>query len=66
MSGDVFMSQLLVGMGVEDLSMSPVHILRIKEAIRKHSHVEPDEVACKVLAVATVGEVKGMLETGLA
>ncbi|OEU69539.1 MAG: phosphoenolpyruvate--protein phosphotransferase [Desulfovibrio sp. S3730MH75] len=62
MAGDVYSALLLVGMGVEELSMSPVHIPRVKNAIRKHSRVRLREIANEVLGLATATEVKMKLE----
>ncbi|NDV22624.1 phosphoenolpyruvate--protein phosphotransferase [Desulfovibrio sp. JC022] len=62
MAGDVLSSLLLIGLGVEELSMSPVHIPRVKSAIRKHSRAELRELARKVLALATADEVRAKLE----
>ncbi|TIH16495.1 phosphoenolpyruvate--protein phosphotransferase [Marinifilum sp. JC120] len=62
MAGDVLSSLLLIGLGVEELSMSPVHIPRVKSAIRKHSRAELRELARKVLGLATAGEVRAKLE----
>lgn len=62
MAGDVSSSLLLIGLGVEELSMSPVHIPRVKSAIRKHSSIELHELARKVLSFATTDEVRAKLE----
>ncbi|SDK36176.1 phosphotransferase system, enzyme I, PtsI [Maridesulfovibrio ferrireducens] len=62
MAGDVNSALLLVGLGVEELSMSPVHIPRVKNAIRKHSRVRLREIAKEVLGLATATEVKMKLE----
>ncbi len=58
MAGDVHSALLLVGMGVEELSMSPVHIPRVKNAIRQHSRTRLREIAGEVLGLATAAEVK--------
>ena len=65
MAGDVSSALLLIGMGVEELSMGAAHIPRIKQAIRTQSHAELAEIACKILTLATVEEVRKMLETCL-
>jgi phosphoenolpyruvate-protein kinase (PTS system EI component) len=43
--------------------MSPVLISRLKEAIRKHSRTKLGEMARMVLALATLAEIKRILET---
>ncbi len=66
MAGDVQSALLLVGLGVEELSMSPVHIPKVKSAIRRHSRSELRDLARKVLALATADEVKAKLDKYLA
>lgn len=61
MAGDVPSALLLIGMGVEELSMSPVHIPRVKQAIRTHRHADLREMARKILTLATVEEVRERL-----
>ena len=65
MAGDVSSALLLIGMGVEELSMGAAYIPRIKQAIRTQSHAELAEIARKILTLATVEEVREMLETCL-
>lgn len=62
MAGEVQSALLLVGIGVEELSMSPVHIPRVKNAIRGSNRSELREIARKVLDSATVSEVKSRLD----
>ncbi|CCO23405.1 phosphoenolpyruvate--protein phosphotransferase [Maridesulfovibrio hydrothermalis] len=62
MAGDVLSALLLVGLGVEELSMSPVHIPRVKNAIRKHSCARLRDIARDALGLATAAEVKAKLE----
>lgn len=65
MAGEPDSALLLVGMGVEELSMSPVHIPKVKQVIRQHSHEELRALAEKVLKLTTAAEVKSELERTL-
>ncbi|WP_031481081.1 phosphoenolpyruvate--protein phosphotransferase [Maridesulfovibrio frigidus] len=62
MAGDVNSALLLVGMGVEELSMSPVHIPRVKNAIRRQDLARLREIAKEVLGLSTATEVKMKLD----
>lgn len=62
MAGDVNSALLLVGLGVRELSMSPVHIPQVKNAIRKHSRFRLRELAREVLELPTAAEVKMKLK----
>jgi len=61
MAGDVRSALLLIGMGVKELSMSAVHIPRIKKAVREHRLTELRDLAERVLSLPTAAEVKAEL-----
>ncbi|WP_147818812.1 phosphoenolpyruvate--protein phosphotransferase [Salidesulfovibrio onnuriiensis] len=62
MAGEVASALLLIGMGVHELSMSAVHIPRIKKAVREHSSEELQQLAETILALPTAAEVKAALD----
>jgi phosphoenolpyruvate-protein phosphotransferase (PTS system enzyme I) len=51
----------LFGMGLNRLSMSPAFVPSIKEALRRTTQNDAREIAERVLAMSTVGEVRGYL-----
>lgn len=65
MAGEELSALLLVGLGVEELSMSPVHIPRVKKAIRNHSRAALREIAREVLTLGTAKEVRRKLKSAL-
>ncbi|MFT4572488.1 MAG: phosphotransferase system enzyme I (PtsP) [Candidatus Binatia bacterium] len=61
MAGNPLCTVLLVGLGVDELSMSPLYIPVVKKIIRTVSIVDAKRVADEVLRLDTVEEVKGCL-----
>jgi signal transduction protein with GAF and PtsI domain len=51
----------LLGMGLRRLSMSPAFVPPIKELLRHTTLPMAEEVARRVLAMHTVGEIRGYL-----
>ncbi|MFH5831713.1 phosphoenolpyruvate--protein phosphotransferase [Halalkalibaculum sp. DA3122] len=51
----------LVGMGITELSMSPVSIPKVKTLLKKYSVAEMKELADKVLSSSTTAEVNSIL-----
>lgn len=51
----------LFGMGLRRLSMSPAAVPTIKELVRRTSLAQAKEIARRVLAMPTTGEVRGFL-----
>jgi phosphoenolpyruvate-protein kinase (PTS system EI component) len=51
----------LLGMGLRRFSMSPAFVPSIKEMVRRTSLSAAQEVAERVLAMTTIGEVRGYL-----
>ncbi len=51
----------LVGMGITDLSMSPVSIPKVKKLLKTHSREEMEELARKILSSSTTAEVSNIL-----
>ena len=61
MASDPVGALVLVGLGVDDLSMGPFYVPLMKRLIRSVSFVETQDVATEALRKATVKEVKGYL-----
>jgi phosphotransferase system enzyme I (PtsI) len=58
MAGDPVCSLVLIGMGLRDLSMSPLFIPAIKRLIRSVDFVAAERLAHDVLAQGTVADIK--------
>jgi phosphotransferase system enzyme I (PtsI) len=58
MAADPLLAVLLVGMGVDELSMAPVAIPAVKDVIRKTPLVEARRLAQEALAARTAGDVQ--------
>lgn len=65
MAGDPAGALMLMGLGVDDLSMSAASILRIKRVIRSVPHRQMQELLKQALKAQTAGEVRGLLNDAL-
>ncbi|HEU4488319.1 MAG TPA: phosphoenolpyruvate--protein phosphotransferase, partial [Actinomycetota bacterium] len=63
LAGDPQAAQLLVGLGVTELSMSPPAIALVKDAIRGVSYERAREAAASVMEMASADEVRRLVET---
>lgn len=61
MAGDVLNTMVLVGLGVDELSMSPAVLPEIKSFIRQITYEEAKKVADKVLKCSKIEEIKNIL-----
>jgi phosphotransferase system enzyme I (PtsP) len=61
MASDPLSALVLVGLGIDDLSMGPFYVPLMKRLIRSLSFVETQDVATEALRKTTVKEVKGYL-----
>ncbi|MBN2356186.1 phosphoenolpyruvate--protein phosphotransferase [candidate division KSB1 bacterium] len=61
MASDPLATMVLVGMGLDELSVSPVSLLVIKEIIRRIEYAECENLADRVLGYATADEVEKYL-----
>lgn len=61
MAGDVLGSLLLIGLGVNDLSVETTSYLRVKKLIRSISYSHAQEIASKVLTFDTETEIREYL-----
>ena len=62
LAGDVLATPLLVGLGIDELSMSAPSIARVKAAIREIDVTQARQLAEEVLACGEVEAVRGVLE----
>ncbi|UUD36007.1 phosphoenolpyruvate--protein phosphotransferase [Mycoplasmopsis citelli] len=65
MAGDPQALPLLLGLGLDEFSMSASSVLRSRELTRKLSHKEMQELANKALQLDTQAEVEQLLESTL-
>ncbi|MFT5388100.1 MAG: phosphotransferase system enzyme I (PtsI), partial [Candidatus Omnitrophota bacterium] len=65
MASELIFAFILVGLEVDDLSMSPVSILQVKEMIRNVGYKEAKKIAKEVLSLSTAEEVEHVLKTRL-
>lgn len=63
MASDPMLTPVLVGMGLDEISISPVMIPEIKKIIRSMNYVEAQEIARFVLTLRTGAEVMNYLKT---
>ncbi len=63
--GDPRMAPLLVGMGVEELSMSPANIPTIKELLSRYTLGQLTSLAERALSLETLAEVSSFLNEAL-
>jgi phosphotransferase system enzyme I (PtsI) len=66
MAGDPLYLPLLLGLGFDELSMSPPSIPRVKQILRRCSMTQAKELADKSLAFATSEEVENFLKGEIA
>ena len=62
LAGDMIGAACLIGLGVNELSMSPSNIPKIKHLLNSHSRSEFEEFAQIVLTLGTVQEVRERFE----
>jgi len=62
MASDPYASLLLIGMGVNELSVVSTAYLQIKRLVRLINYENAGEVAAQILQMSTINEVKTYLE----
>lgn len=65
MAGDPRLALLLVGLGVDELSMTPAGILGVKQALARHSLDELRGLAAATLQAGTIAEVDQAIAAAL-
>ncbi len=63
MAGDVVAAPILLGLGLDEFSMSPGSIPRVKQAIRSFSYQKAQEIAERVLQMESPEEIRSWLQT---
>ncbi len=63
MAADLTAVPLLIGLGIDELSMSPVNLPPVKELIRKLNYEQTREIVKKVKEMRTGKEIKQYLES---
>lgn len=61
MAGDPKLTATLVGMGIDELSMSPVRIAAVKQAVRATHSQQAKQTAAEVLDAGTLKQVMALL-----
>jgi phosphoenolpyruvate-protein kinase (PTS system EI component) len=61
MAGNVQLAPLLVGLGVDELSMTPTALPQIRASLSQWSSQELSEMAERVLRIKTVSEVEELI-----
>lgn len=62
-AGNILLTPFLVGIGLDEFSMSSISIAEVKEKIRGMSFKQAEKFAAKALQKKTVAEVKEYLKT---
>lgn len=62
MAGEAMNAMVLIGLGVDELSMSPAVIPEIKSLIRKITYTEVKDLADQVLKCKTTEDIKALLQ----
>jgi phosphotransferase system enzyme I (PtsI) len=62
MAGDPVLTPVLVGLGLDEISTSPVMLPEIKKIIRSLSYAEAQEIAKYVLTLKTGVEIVNFLK----
>lgn len=63
MAGDAVVAPILLGMGLDEFSMSAVSIPRVKKAIGSLSYLEAQEIANKVLQMENPEEIRELVKS---
>ncbi|MDZ7771432.1 MAG: phosphoenolpyruvate--protein phosphotransferase [Balneolaceae bacterium] len=63
LASDPVAAACLLGMGVDDLSMSPSRIPEVKELLTERTHNEMEELADRALASETAGEIHRLFKS---
>ena len=60
-AGDLQAVPLLIGLGVDELSVSPPAVPAVKAAVRRASYAECKELAAKAVALGSAAEVRALI-----
>ena len=56
-------ARILIGLGVDELSLTPARIPKIKATIRSTSKQEMEALAAKAMALGSAAEVRALLQS---
>jgi phosphotransferase system enzyme I (PtsI) len=62
MAGDKRMIPILLGLGLDEFSMSPISILPARKLIRKLKYEDMKDLASKVVNMSSAEEIKAYIE----
>ncbi len=62
MASDPAAAALLVGLGVDDLSATPIAVPRVKAALRRHTAIKLQDLATRALRCDSASEVRDVLK----
>ena len=65
MASDVTATPLLLGLGLDEFSMSAISIPRIKQVIRSFTYEQAKEIAEKALMMDTPEDIRSMLDSAI-
>lgn len=65
MSAEPILAFLLLGLGIDELSMPPPQVLKIKELVQRVSFEEAKKIAEKAIKLSTAGEIEKYLRLKL-
>lgn len=65
MAGDIISAPVLLGLGLDELSMSPSAILPLRQLIRGLNYRETQKLAVSALALGSQEEVKNLMEKSM-
>ena len=57
MAGDPLFAPVLIGLGVDELSVGPSQILRVKHALRHLDSAECEDLVAELMTLQTVEEI---------
>jgi len=62
MAGETIYVPVLLGLGIDEMSMNPVAILKIKKILRSLNYKKCKEITNKLFSYSTEGEIKTFLK----
>lgn len=66
MAGEPFYTPILIGFGIDELSMNAMSLLKVKKVIRSTNYQEAVEIVDKIMRLSTASDVEELLRQELA
>jgi len=66
MAGEIFYAPILLGFGIDELSMNALSILKVKKVIRSFTYQESQQIVDKILTFNTAKNVESFLQKKIA